>query len=109
MYKNMKPIQDHKGVWYNSVKEMCDAYKISCDTYLQRIARGKTKEEALTTPIRHRKNNKDIDPLQKQFSSFEFMCEFHDQPVARVRKRLASGWTLHDALNTPPLRKRGNK
>lgn len=104
---NIKKVQDHKGVWYNSLVEMCDAYKINCDTYLQRIARGKTKEEALTTPVRPK--GRHIDPFENQFSSFEFMCEFHGQPAKRVRRRLSLGWPLKKALETPLLRDRRHK
>ncbi len=43
---------DHKGIEYPFVKDMCAAYGVKPETYYQRIYRGATVEEALTTPVR---------------------------------------------------------
>ncbi|WP_026658621.1 hypothetical protein [Butyrivibrio sp. AC2005] len=39
--------EDHKGIIYASVKDMCDAYDVSPTLYLKRIERGWSVQEAL--------------------------------------------------------------
>lgn len=46
---------DHLGNKYPSQRAMCRAYNIGASTFLNRIAKGLTLEEALTTPIIKRK------------------------------------------------------
>lgn len=41
------PCTDHKGITYESIKEMCDAYGVSPTLYLKRIERGWSHQEAL--------------------------------------------------------------
>ena len=38
---------DHKGIAYDSITEMCDAYDVSPTLYLKRIERGWTIQESL--------------------------------------------------------------
>lgn len=42
---------DHLGNRFVSIKEMCRSYGIDCNTFQLRRKRGKSLEEALTTPI----------------------------------------------------------
>lgn len=46
----MTQVTDHKGNTYPSLKDMCDAYKISVNCFTKRLQRGATKREALTLP-----------------------------------------------------------
>lgn len=45
------PVLDHKGQPFNSLGDMCGHYHIMYQTYYQRMKKGWTKEEALTTPV----------------------------------------------------------
>ena len=54
-----KIVYDHLGNAYPSVKAMCEHYNISYHTYCWRLYKEeKTKEEALTTPIRVQKRRR---------------------------------------------------
>lgn len=44
-------VQDHRGVWFSSVSEMCLYWKINIITYYSRRGLGWSVEEALTTPV----------------------------------------------------------
>lgn len=50
--KNHECCMDHLGNWYATVDAMCRHYCIQRSTYYTRLASGKSKEEALTTPVR---------------------------------------------------------
>ena len=47
-----KSVTDHKGVKFNSIKEMCEAWDITPATYSARIKQGWSMQIALTTPVR---------------------------------------------------------
>ena len=40
-------VTDHLGNYYPNDREMCAAYGIKQTTYIKRLSRGSTKEEAL--------------------------------------------------------------
>lgn len=103
----MKTVCDHHGRQFISVVEMCNHYRISCDTYLQRRKRGWSKERALTTPARLRRENiEPIDHLGNRYSDVASMCAFYLIPVNTFLKRYKQlGWTLEEAL-TKPIRPR---
>ena len=44
-------VKDHKGNKYLSLTEMCAAYGIQKETYINRIISGMSQEDALTTPV----------------------------------------------------------
>lgn len=51
-------VTDHLGREYATIDTMCKAYHILRQTYLARIDRGYSIEEALTTPARHLSNRR---------------------------------------------------
>ena len=51
------PVQDHKGVWYNSYYALAKAYGLSFSTLYGRLVKmGWSMEDALLTPTRKRKS-----------------------------------------------------
>lgn len=46
---------DHLGNWYATVADMCSQYNINKTTYYTRLRSGRSKEEALTSPLWSRK------------------------------------------------------
>lgn len=51
----IKVTTDHAGNEFKSIKAKCQYYHISYNRYLARTRSGWTEEEALTTPIGHRR------------------------------------------------------
>ena len=56
-------VKDFKGIEYSTMAEMCSRYGIKKETYIQRIAEGKTQQEALTMEARSSKRNKNFDKM----------------------------------------------
>lgn len=50
--RQVKPVIDHLGNQFTSIKKMCEHYNINYKTYMSRILRGWTLEEALITQNR---------------------------------------------------------
>lgn len=98
---NKKECTDHIGRRFNSLVEMCNSYKIPCDTYLQRMSRGWSQEKALTTPPRARSANKNHKTYNDKFDTFKDLCAYHGKDVCVVQARLNRGWSLDRALKTP--------
>lgn len=48
-WSKIRACKDHKGNVYSTRKAMCRAYGIHCNTFLFRIKKGMTLEQALTT------------------------------------------------------------
>lgn len=51
-YSNVKPIQDHHGMNFRTIVDMCDNYGIGYSTYNNRKRIGWSLERILTTPVR---------------------------------------------------------
>lgn len=52
-YSNVKPIQDHHGMNFKTIADMCDNYGITYKAYDNRKRIGWNLEKILTTPIRN--------------------------------------------------------
>ena len=70
-FVNEKECTDHTGKKFNSIKEMCEFWGIACDTYCQRLHRGKTLEEALTTPVKKNKKQEQRKQENKEINVYE--------------------------------------
>jgi len=92
---------DHLGNTYESVKSLCDHYKIPVSTYLNRLRGGWTVEDALTVPIRNISYEKSTDHLGNKFRSVKEMCRYYSIDCATYYHRIASGMSLGDALTKP--------
>ena len=54
-YSNVKPIQDHHGMNFKTIADMCDNYGITYGTYDNRKRYGWNLKKILTTPVRNYK------------------------------------------------------
>lgn len=100
-------IRDHKGNSYRTIKSMCNAYGLYTNLFRNRIKKGWTLQEALETPIQHRKraprgNGIVKDPTtRKIFPSVEALCEAYSIDRVTYISRIRRGWKPKDALLTP--------
>ncbi len=84
---------DHKGITYNSLKEMCDAYNISVTLYLKRIERGWTVKDALEgkEPFYSRDG--------KDYSSQKEVCDEFNIHRNTFRDKLSRGYTIDEIID----------
>ena len=91
-----------EGIEFASITEACEHYNIRIHTYRDRLRKGMSQEEALTTPVCKGHPGKPCtDHLGNKFSSRKAMLEFWNIDGNEFRKRLAHGWDLRSALETP--------
>lgn len=92
--------KDHKGTMYKSMKQMTDAWNINYDTFVTRLERGWSIEQALTTPARSHQTAC-IDPLGRRFTSIRQMAKAWDIPPNTYFDRIHDGWSVAQALTVP--------
>lgn len=105
-------ITDHKGNKYSSILKMCEAYGINRSTYLQRIEKGLSVEDALTLPVEtKRSGSRQIEDFKGiVYNSKKEMCEAYGIKYITLVNRMNLGWSLEDALTVPvSLRKKGKR
>ena len=102
MKRNCK---DHLGNVYSSKEKMCEFYKVNINTFNYRIRRGYTLEEALTNSLSSysQKGGKTkrkiwIDHKGNTFCTEKAMAEAYGITLNALKKRLARGLSLCDAL-----------
>ena len=103
-----KPLYDHNGKWFPTIRAMAKAYHIPDPTLRARIRYGWTLEQALTTPLTRKpivRKPVCTDHLGKEFSSIRQMAEAHGISYQAVLDRLNRGWDTEKALTTPILNK----
>lgn len=88
---NYKPCVDHDGNEFNSILAMCEYHGVKAATYISRLKRGYTLEQALTKTIYK-------DHRGKEFNSLLEMCEYHGLSLSTYEYRMRSGWTTEEAL-----------
>lgn len=97
--KKNKKCKDHKGIEYKNERAMCRAYGTYYDTYIRRISRGMTKEEALTTRIERKQWNEECeDHLGNKFTSIRKMCKYHDISYQTYLRRRDNGLSVEESL-----------
>lgn len=92
---------DHEGTEYPSHAAMCAAWGINYNTYMERLARGMTQEEALTTGKHERAGKPCQDHLGQTFPSTAAMCRHWEIGLSTFQGRITRGLTLEEALTTP--------
>ncbi len=98
-----KPCIDHCGNIFTSIKSMCKHWNIRPETYSRRInVYHMTQEEALTTPVRHNGGLICYDHCRTKFYSRTSMCKHWNIDRKLYEYRISHGWTLEQALTTPP-------
>lgn len=81
---------------------MAKHYNICRKTLELRLQKGMPIKEALTTPVKKRKNqNIYTDHLGNNFRSVKAMAEYHNINEKTLKNRLRKGMSIKDALTTP--------
>lgn len=96
-----KECKDHLGKEYDSISEMCRAYKISRSGFKNRIKNGMSLEEALTAPKNYEKSV--VDHLGNEYTNMNKMCEAYGMDCKTVTQRLERGVSLETALTVKSL------
>ena len=90
-------VTDHLGNTFKTLVEMCKYYNISTSNYNDRINRGWSQKDALTT----KPKNGVTDPLGNHFTNIPEMCKHHGISISKYYRRLKSGMSMLEALNEP--------
>lgn len=93
--------RDHLGNDYPSLTAMAKANNMSEGCLRQRLERGMTIEEALTTPIKkwhHSRSVGCVDHLGNKFESYRKMCDYWKIKYELFMHRFNNGWSVKDAL-----------
>lgn len=103
-------VVDHKGNSYRSVAQMARSYGISSITLHERLNRGWSVEEALTTPVdtsSYRKSKKITnvkvqDHLGNWYDSYYALSKAYGLSFSTLYGRVIKlGWSIEKALLTP--------
>lgn len=93
--------RDYLGNEYPTIAAMCAHYGMNPTTYINRVTRGMTVEEALTTPAVKRNQPKPSrDHLGNEYPSMKAMCEAWGQDYNKYLRRRKAGWSVEKALTT---------
>lgn len=94
---------DHLGNKFPTIKDMCEYWNVTVSAYKGRIKAGWTLEEALTTPIGlvYPNSKSATDHLGNSYSSKSDMCRHWNIELSIFEGRIASNWTLEEALTLP--------
>ena len=93
---------DHLGYRYKTLLEMCDAYKISIETYHKRKDKKMPLEKILTTREPHKSVMPKTDHTGQTFEKFIDMCTAWGTTPNHVRHCLKKGQSLQEALTAHP-------
>ncbi len=99
-----KPCEDHIGNHFVSEAEMAKHYGIPYNTLRDRIRRGYSVEEALTTPvvdINYASPKSSTDHKGNVFVSEKEMCRHYGIDRSTFKQRRLRGMSLEDALTMP--------
>ena len=88
---------EFNGKRYRTKTELCAEYGVNRTTFVKRLARGATLDEALKPVIVE-------DFAGNQFPSVKAMLRFYDMNKQTFHARLNAGWSLEDALTVPTSR-----
>lgn len=90
--------QDHLGNWYDSLKDMCEAYNISVATFKDRMKDGWDLQGCLTGVNAKGGSRKCQDHLGNEYPSYVKMCEHWGIRYGLFMGRIQNGWSIKDAL-----------
>lgn len=102
-----KKVKDHLGNEFDSIKSMCEKYRINQTVYNSRIKSGLTLEEALTKPVKRSSDNsyKRLEYIsgvkeyaEKNYGSIVDMCAYYGITGQTLLNRLRRGMNLKQAL-----------
>lgn len=88
--------------YYDTIKELAEAYNINPATFQSRLKKGMSIKEALEIPVNE--INKEVeDHLKNKYRSIADMCDYYKLAVSTFKHRIDKGWSLEKALTTPAL------
>lgn len=96
-----KRCEDHLGNKFNSMNEMCKFHNISVSTFKNRVRKGYSIEECLSSDKVYKRPDDVVDHTGRHFRSLRRMASYWDLSLSAVQVRLNAGWSLKDALETP--------
>ena len=102
--KSKLEVTDHLGIKHESFEAMCKFYSKSCMLVTDRLRKGKSLGEALTTPVgertpSHNKNARECkDHLGNIYESVADLCEAYGISKATYYNRQRLGWDLERIL-----------
>lgn len=100
-------VRDHLENEFVTLNDMLKHYDVAWDTYFNRIKAGWNLEDILTKPVEENRRRKIYtDYKGNTFHGFRAMCQYYNIPESIVLSRLKQHWTLQDALERPPAKKR---
>ena len=92
--------KDHLGYSYDTITEMCKAWGVNRTSFLYRINKGYTVEQALTgNGIPDTNSNKCIDNSGIAYDSEKAMCRALGVNVSAYYLRKSRGYNVRDALD----------
>ena len=94
----MVVVKDHLGKEYSSLTDMCNTYHIRMCTYLARIKRGMSVEQALTINVKATGNKQVVDPLGNVYDNAHNMCKAHGISYTEYNDRKNKGCSLKECL-----------
>ena len=107
---NDKPCSDHEGNIFRNIKSMCKHWGIRPATFSRRITvYNMTVEDALTLPVKPNGGLICYDHQGEKFYSITSMCKHWGVERKVYMYRVTHGWTIEDALTTPPHTGHKNK
>lgn len=98
-----KEVMDHTGKRYATINEMCAAYGVGRTTYKDRIARGWSKKEALTSTVQIADVNDLIDPYGHQLETLDAMLEHYHCSHNQYQYRRQAGYCWLEILGIIPI------
>ena len=97
--------KDHLGHKFKSISAMCRFWNIKVGLVFDRLERGLSIKDALTTAVRAGRSVQIKDYLGHEFSSIQKMCSAHNIKYKTFYRRLKRGLSLKEALSN---KKEGN-
>jgi hypothetical protein len=90
-------VTDHTGKTFKSQAEMAVYYGIAPGLYAKRISRGMSMEEALTTPLRIKREKFYING--KKFNSKKELCDYYNISTDKFNKYVSLGLTAEEIIS----------
>lgn len=97
-----KPITDHNGKQFESVKAMCKYHNIKTSTYYERKNRGISLEESLKNATVNLSCTPCTDNEGKRFESKRAMCDYYDVNYYTYKSKIKDGYASEEFLTKKP-------
>lgn len=94
---------DYEGEHYDSRADLAGVHDVPVNRLKSRLARGMSLQDALTTPKKEKREiaGKPVTYNGKTYNSRTALCEDLGLNKNTINQRIADGWTLERAIETP--------